>query len=202
MWRGSHTTEEKWPYSQERKPAWVLELQRDEESDPMQRCDLGCQPIGRMRETHIRRVAQSSVIGSRWGNEDLSHRRESSRWFWTWIEKNLLGKFEDPFFCCFVFWPETVSHQDTQLVSVCCAYFQTLYMSELKQKLWLSLTNVKLAWSPVFILSLVGENGSQAIILTLLSSIFQVYPLTLVEIILSHIFLWRIFLLLLLQCLR
>lgn len=107
----------------------------DEEGDPMQRrCDLGCQPIGRMRETHIRRVAQSSVTGSRWGNEDLSHRRESSKWFWTWIEKNLLGKFEDPFFCCFVFWPETVSHQDTQLVSGCCAYFQTLYMSELKQE--------------------------------------------------------------------
>ena len=40
----------------------------------------------------------------------------------------------------------------------------------------------------MFVLSLVGENGSQASILTLLSAIFQVYPLTLVEIILSHIF--------------
>ena len=105
--KGSHTTEEKWPYPQERKPAWVLELQRGEEGDPMQRrCDLGCQPTGRMRETHIRRVAQSSVIGSRWGDEDLSQRRESSKWFWTWIEKNLVGKCEDPCLVsfCFLAW--------------------------------------------------------------------------------------------------
>ena len=53
------------------------------------RCDLGCQPTGKIRETHIRRVAQSSVIGSKWGNEDLFQRRESSKWFWTWIEKKI-----------------------------------------------------------------------------------------------------------------
>ena len=171
MWRGSHTTEEKWPYPQERKPAWVLELQRDEEGDPVQRrCDLGCQPTGRMRETHIRRVAQSSVIRSRWGNEDLFQRRESSKWFWTWIEKKIYSEnFKIPFF---VFWPETVSHQDTQCL---CAVFTSkpFTCQSWNRKLWLSLTNVKMAWSPVFVLSLVGENGSQASILTLLSSIFS-----------------------------
>ena len=190
MWRGSHTTEEKWPYPQKRKPAWVLELQRDEEGDPMQRrCDLGCQPTGRMRETHIRRVAQSSVIGSRWGDEDLSQRRESSKWFWTWIEKNLLGKFEDPF--CFVMF-SGLRLYPTKICSWCqCAVLTSKLFTcqSWNRKLWLSLTNVKLAWSPVFVLSLVGENGSQASILTLLSSIFQVYPLTLVEIIFVENFL-------------
>lgn len=97
MWRNSCTTEETWPHVQKGKPTWLLEFQWDEQGDLMQRSGLRYQHTDRMRKTYTKNVFQSRVFRPKWGKMDLLQRGDSGKWFWTWIENNILGKFQYSF---------------------------------------------------------------------------------------------------------